>query len=139
MRYASLAAAVAVALASSTLLSQELGAGNGTTLATVSIPQLVLASGKPLAAGLYELRLTGEWFQPLGGGQQGMQWVEFLSNGKVAGRELALVIPSREIGAVSEWHPADGATRLDLLQSGDFVRIWTNRGKANYLIHLPVQ
>jgi len=35
-------------------------AQDGSVLATVQIPQDVLANGAPLAAGTYELRLTGE-------------------------------------------------------------------------------
>lgn len=115
-------------------------AESGALLATVSIPQTVLADGQPLPAGQYQVRFTGEWFQPLtDGGQQGMQWVEFVANGRVAGREMALVIPAREIGAISAWHPAAGATRVDMLRSGDFLRVWANRGGTNYLIHLPVR
>ena len=111
---------------------------NGAVLARVTIPQDVLANGQPLSAGKYELRLTDEWTQPLSeGATQGTQWVEFYANGRPAGREAALVIPASEIGAISEWHPAPGATRVDTLKDGDFVRVWTNRGGTNYLIYLP--
>jgi hypothetical protein len=111
---------------------------SGAVLARVAIPQEVRANGQPLAAGRYEVRLTDEWLQPLvQGATQGTQWVEFYANGRQAGREAALVIPASEIGAISEWDPAPGATRVDTLKSGDFVRIWVNRDGTNYLIYLP--
>jgi len=113
--------------------------GNGTVLARVTIPQDVLANGQPLSAGKYEVRLTDEWAEPLReGAAQGTQWVEFYANGRLSGREAALVIPANEIGAVSAWRPAPGATRVDVLKDGDFVRVWTNRDGTNYLIYLPV-
>lgn len=111
----------------------------GAVLARVAIPQDVRANGQPLAAGKYEVRLTDEWAEPLSeGATQGRQWVEFYTNGRAAGREAALVIPASEIGEISTWHPAPGATRVDTLKSGDFVRIWVNRGGTNYLIYMPV-
>lgn len=140
MRTLTLLLAAIVALAGESASSQQPSATRGALLASVSMPQPVLANGQPLAAGPYQLRFTGEWFQPLEqGGQQGMQWVEFVSDGRVAGRELALVIPASEIGEISQWHPPAGATRVDVLKTGDFVRIWSNQGGTNYLIHLPVR
>lgn len=110
----------------------------GAVLTRVTIPQDVRANGQPLAAGKYEIRLTDEWAEPLSeGATQGTQWVEFYVNGRLAGREAALVIPASEIAEISAWHPAPGATRVDALKSGDFVRIWVNRGGTNYLIYLP--
>jgi hypothetical protein len=107
-------------------------------LTRVTIPQDVLANGQPLAAGKYDVRLAEEWPDPLDPGDtQGTQRVEFYAGGRLAGRDTALVIPASEIGAISEWHPAPGATRVDALKSGDFVRIWVNRDGTNYLIHLP--
>ena len=117
----------------------QTGHASGAVLARVTIPQDVRANGQPLAAGKYEVRLTDEWAVPLReGAAQGTQWVEFYANGRLSGREAALVIPASEIGAVSAWRPAPGATRVDVLKDGDFVRVWTNRGGTNYLIYLPV-
>lgn len=110
----------------------------GTVLTRVTIPQDVLANGEPLAPGKYEVRLTDEWADRLDEGDaQGRQWVELYTSGHLAGREAALVIPATEIDAISEWHPAPGATRVDALKSGDFVRVWVNRGGTNYLIYFP--
>jgi hypothetical protein len=140
MRYLILAITSAVLLGDASGSAQETAAPDEVTLATVSIPRPVLANGKPLAVGRYELRFTDDWHQPLDkGGQQGMQWLEFLSDGRVQGRELALVIPDREIDEISSWHPAAGATRVEMLKSGDFLRIWANRGGTHYLIHLAVR
>jgi hypothetical protein len=97
----------------------------------------VLADGQTLPPGTYQLRL-GEWVQPvIEGMQQGMQRVEFVSGGRVVGRDVAEVIPDRDIGAVSEWHPPPGSIRVDRLRSDNFVRIWLNRSGTHYLIHLP--
>lgn len=110
-----------------------------TLLATVNIRHSVLANGQPLEPGRYGVHLTDEWVDPLEQGeQQGMRWVEFRTDSRAVGREAALVIPASSIDAVSAWHPARGTSRVDLLRTGDFVRIWVNRQGTNYLIHLPV-
>jgi hypothetical protein len=110
------------------------------SLASVSIDRPVLANGQPLAPGRYDVHLTNDWPDPLERGeQQGTQWVEFRAEGRTAGREAALVIPMGAIDAISEWHPAPGATRVDVLKGGEFVRVWVNRAGTNYLIHLPIQ
>jgi len=127
----------AVALGSTSSVAAQPGTSH---LTTVNIPAAVLADGRPLPAGTYQLRLTDQWLQPLQpGGQQGMRWVDFVTNGMVAGREAALVIPASAIDEISSWHPAVGDTRVDRLQSGEFVRIWVNRDGTHYLIHLPIR
>ena len=35
--------------------------------------------------------------------------------------------------------PEAGRSRVDLLQSGEFVRVWVNHGGTHYLLHLPVR
>ena len=134
-------AAVAMGLGVGTLNAQSVQDRSGMQfLGTVSIERPVLANGQPIAPGGYEVHLTNEWLDPLEPGEQeGMQWAEFRAEGRTAGREAALVIPMGAIDAISEWHPAPGATRVDVLKSGEFVRVWANRAGTNYLIHLPVQ
>jgi hypothetical protein len=109
----------------------------GQVLGTVRLTQPVVADGKPLPAGTYELRLTGQSLQPLPGQTPGgEQYVEFVSNGTVAGREVAVVMPVASASA-----GASGAAtqpRVEMLRGGEFLRISTNRGGNRYLIHLPL-
>jgi hypothetical protein len=141
LRHSFATAALAMGLGLGTLDAQSAQDRSGIDfLGTASIEQPVLANGQPLAPGRYEVQLTNEWLDPLESGEQeGMQWAEFRAEGRTAGREAALVIPMGAIDAISEWHPEPGATRVDVLKSGEFVRVWANRAGANYLIHLPVQ
>jgi hypothetical protein len=132
-------AALALAFGMASLRAQS-GTGSSDSLGTVAIEHPVLANAQQLAPGHYEVHLTDTWLDPLETGeQQGMRWVEFRAAGRTAGREAALVIPAGAINAISEAHPAPGATRVDLLKGGEFVRVWANRAGTNYLIHLPVR
>jgi hypothetical protein len=109
-------------------------------LTTVHIPQPVLANGRPLAAGLYELRVTDERPAPLPGqSPDAERWVEFLANKNVAAREVAEILrdddlPSAGASSVRARH----GTRVELLIGGEFLRISVKRGDERYLIHLPV-
>jgi hypothetical protein len=49
------------------------------------------------------------------------------------------VIPAGAINAISEWHPAPGAIRVDVLKGGEFLRVWANQAGTNDLVHLPIQ
>ena len=57
-----------------------------------------MADGKPLAAGTYQVRLTGDEPKP-GPGQspEAERYVEFVRGGKVVAREVATVIPAADI------------------------------------------
>jgi hypothetical protein len=110
-----------------------------TSLGSVTIGQKVTASGQPLAAGTYQVRLTGEDPAP-GAGQspQAERFVEFLSGGKVVGREVATVISDADVKTVVKGpQPARGGSRVEMLKGNDYIRVWINRGGNNYLIHLP--
>ena len=115
-------------------------AADPATLATVQITQSVKANGYPLAAGLYELRLTNEHPAPLPGqSSEAERWVEFVANGSVVAREAAVVLrdddlPSQGASSVR----ARNGTRVELLKDGEFVRISVRRGGERYLIYLPV-
>jgi hypothetical protein len=109
-------------------------------LTAVHITQSVLANGKPLPAGLYDLRLTNERPTPLPGqSPDAERWVEFVANGAVVGRDVAVVLRDDDlpsIGASSV--PSRDGTRVELLKGGEFLRISVRRGGERYLVYLPV-
>jgi hypothetical protein len=111
----------------------------GTVIGTVRLSQPVLADGKPLAAGTYQVRLSAD--QPpaaVGLSPSASQWVEFVRSGRVAGRELASVVPASEIGQVAEsQRPARNSSRVELLKGGDYIRVWINRGDSHYILNMP--
>src|SRR6516225_3304497 len=68
----------------------------------IRLPQAVLANGKPVAAGTYQVRLTTERPAPAAGQSSSAEcWVEFVKSGEVAGREVASVISAEDISAVA--------------------------------------
>jgi hypothetical protein len=109
-------------------------------LATVEIPRPVLADGKPLSPGRYELRVAAERPTPLvGQSPDAQRWVEFVANGAVVGREIAEILRDDDrpsTGASSE--PARQGTRVEMLKEGQFLRISVTRAKQRYLVYLPV-
>ena len=110
-------------------------------LGTVHIPKAVKADDKPLPAGTYQVRLTADEAKPDAVGTSGKleRWVEFVKNGKVAGREVVSIVPQSEIGLVQkDTPPHAGASKVELLKGGDYLRVWINKGGTHYLIHLPV-
>ena len=112
---------------------------SGTSLGSVTLGRNVMADGKPLAAGTYQVRLTTESPKP-GAGQtpESERYVEFVRGGKVMGREAASIVPQADIAQVadSKRQPAAGSSRVELLKGEDYLRVWINRGGVNYLIHL---
>ena len=110
-----------------------------TALGSVSLPRSVMADGKALKAGTYQVRLTAEAASPAAAGQTMERWVEFLQGGKVAGREVASIIPASEmkdLGPGSTSGAPKGA-RVEMLKGDDYLRVWINKGGVNYLIHMP--
>lgn len=108
-------------------------------LGTVQITQPVLAEGKMLPPGTYEIRDTGEHVMPLPGQSEDAQtYVEFVANGTVVAREVAEVMPGRPrpVGTAGR---AAAQPRVELLRGGDFLRVSTHRENERYLIHLPVR
>ena len=85
------------------VVSGQTTAAAGTSLGNVNIPQRVMADGQPLAAGTYEVRLTGDAPKPVvGQSPDAARYVEFVRNGQVAGREVATVVPSTELNEIAE-------------------------------------
>jgi hypothetical protein len=113
------------------------------SLGTISLPRGVMADGKPLAAGSYQVRLTAESAQPTVAGQRSdlNRWVEFVRNGEVRGREVVTIIPASEMQDLNSGgtgpRPGAGASRVEMLKGNDYLRVWINRGGVNYLIHMP--
>jgi hypothetical protein len=111
------------------------------TLGSVRLPRSVMADGKPLKAGTYQVRLTTEAATPAVPGQQMERWVEFVQGGKVAGREVVSIVPA---GEMKDLQPGpEGASqaragaRVEMLKGDEYLRVWINRAGVNYLIHMP--
>ena len=97
-------------------------------------------SGKPLAAGTYQVRLTGQTATPDAKGQTAPleRWVEFVQGGQVKGREVVTIVPRESIDKVQkDAPPRANGSKVELLKGGDYYRVWINRGGNHYLIHLP--
>jgi len=127
------------ALALAVVSAQHPGSGPN-VLGTVHIGQAVLADGKPLASGTYELRLTGDAAPALVGQPQGAQAeVEFVSGGEVIAHEIAEVLRDSDrpvVGASSQ--PARDGARVEMLKGGEFLRVSVKRDGVRYLVYLPV-
>jgi hypothetical protein len=111
----------------------------GSSLGSVTLNRNVMADGKPLPSGTYQVRLTGDQPKPAVGESPNSEiYVEFVRGGKVVAREVATVVPNEEVAAVAKgMKVAPGGHRVDLLKGNDYVRVWINRGGNNYFIHLP--
>ena len=110
-------------------------------LGSVRLTVAVLADGKPLKPGLYQIRLTNDEPVPATGqSPHSERWVEFFQGEVNAGRELATVVSSEDIGKIAKGpQPQPNTARVDRLTGGDYVRIWIASGGNHYLIHLPVR
>ena len=115
-------------------------AGQAVAFKNIRIPLPVFADGKPLPAGVYEVRITAERPAPaVGQSAAGECWVEFLQDGKVAGREMASVIAAADIESIAKGPaPKPNTARVDELKGGEHVRVWINSTGTHYLINLPV-
>ena len=138
-----LAAVLVTTLAAGVVSAQQgqVPAGE-TALGSVRLTRSVMADGKPLKAGTYQVRLTSQDASPAVPGIKMERWVEFVQGGKVAGREVASIIPPEEVKDTQPGPDLPGkqpkaGTRVDTLKGGDYVRVWITRGGVQYLIHLP--
>ena len=131
------ACAALVTLLGETPLGAQSGAQN---LGSVRVVQNVVANGQPLAAGTYTLRLLPDQVPAVVGQTPAeSQWVEFVSGGKVVGKEVATILSGPEASKVTKGSgPASGASKTQLLKGNDYVRIWVNQGGKHYLVHLAV-
>jgi hypothetical protein len=126
------------ALSSAAAFAQTSAAGK--PLASVHLAKKVMADGKPLAPGTYQIRLTNDEPMPAVGQTPGSErYVEFVKGGKVVAREVATVIPQEEIAKIAKSKkPGPNSASVELLKGGDYYRVWINKGGENYLINLPV-
>lgn len=108
-------------------------------IGSVRLTQALMADGKVLPAGTYQVRLTSEQAAPAAGESPGSErWIEFVKNGTVAGREVATVVSAEEIDQIAEGpRPKANGSRVEMLKGGDYVRVWINRGGINYIINMP--
>ena len=110
------------------------------TFSNIRLPQAVLANGKPVAAGTYQVRLTTERPAPAAGQSSSAEcWVEFVKSGAVAGREVASVISAEDISIVAKGPaPGPNVSRVDLLKGSQYMRVWINSGGTHYIVNMPV-
>lgn len=129
-----LAGAVVAAFGAAGVFAQ-----GATPLGTVHVTKKVMADGKPLAAGTYQVRLTTDEPSPaVGQTPSSERWVEFVRAGKVLGREVATVVPADQIGTLAKGKkPRPNSSIVELLKGGDYLRVWINKGGTNYIINLP--
>ena len=112
------------------------------SLGTVRITQPVMAGGKMLQPGTYEIRDTGEHTTPLPGQSADAQtYVEFVANGTVMARDIAELMPGLPAPVGTSGRTSGGPNarpRVELLKGGDYMRVSTSHGGERYLIYLPV-
>ena len=140
MKQLVLVGALVGALTVSASAQKNTSGGNaGTNLGTVTLNKKVLADGKPLAAGTYQVRLTSDSPKPaIGESPDAEKYVEFVRGGKVVGREVATVVSAADIGRIAKGpRPKGNGVRVDTLKGGDYVRVWIAKGGQNYLINMP--
>ena len=110
----------------------------GRTHPTVTISQEVMADGKPLAAGTYDIYVTDERPSTGAGVTDAQRVVEFAQKGEVVGRTLAEVFPVVREGAVgTSGSTASTRATAQVLRGGEFLRVSFSDEDGRYLIHLP--
>jgi hypothetical protein len=130
-----LVAAVASMMAAGSAYSQ----GTNSSLGSVTLGKKVMADGKPLPAGTYQVRLTTDTPKPgVGQAPDAEKYVEFMKGGKVVGREVATVVSAEDISKIAKGKkPARNSASVELLKGGDYYRVWINHGGTNYIINMP--
>ena len=109
-------------------------------LGAVTIGRRVKANGETLAAGTYQLRLTGEVARPDATGQTSQleRWVEFRRGNQVRGREVVSIVPATDVSKVQkDPPPRPGSYKVEMLKGNEYVRVWIYRGGNHFLIYLP--
>jgi hypothetical protein len=105
---------------------------------TVTISKQVMADGKMLSPGTYDIYVTDERPNTGAGTTDAQRVVEFAQNGKVVATTIAEVFPrggDRPVGTSG----TTGSTRAraETLRGGEFVRVSFTDADGRYLIHLP--
>jgi len=144
----SLVAAPSLALAQHKAPNQQPGTDAAPTvptgelvLGTVHLTKATTADGKPLPAGVYQVKLTAQEAKPdaKGASENTERWVEFVQKGAVKGREVVSIVPQNEVKNVVKDPPppANGAPKVQMLKGNDYLRVWFNKGGNHYLIYFP--
>lgn len=110
------------------------------SLGSVRLTRAVSADGKPLAAGTYQVRLTGQEAKPdaVGASENIERWVEFVQQGTVKGREVVSIVPQAEVKTVvKDTPPPAGGSKVQMLRGNEYLRVWINKAGNHYLIHMP--
>ncbi len=108
-------------------------------LGSVELPRRVMADGRTLASGAYQLRVTAESASPDAPGQLAVleRWVEFRQGDEVKGREVVSIVPQSEIDSVAKTAPpGSGTSRVEMLKDNEYLRVWVNQDNTHYFIHL---
>src|SRR4051812_4099558 len=114
--------AAAAILASTSVAAQDI-AGKPLAVATVTISQPVIADGKPLAAGKYEVRVLDDRPTVNGVSSETQRSVELVQNGKTIAREVAefvAAVPPSAPGADGTSGSPNGKAVVQTLNGGDF-------------------
>jgi len=110
-------------------------------LGSVHLTKATTADGKPLPAGVYQVKLTAQEAKPdaKGASENTERWVEFVQKGAVKGREVVSIVPQNEVKNVVKDPPppANGAPKVQMLKGNDYLRVWFNKGGNHYLIYFP--
>jgi len=143
----SLMAAPTLALAQHKAPNQQPGTDAAPTVPTgelvlgsVHLTKATTADGKPLPAGVYQVKLTAQEAKPdaKGASENIERWVEFVQRGTVKGREVVSIVPSAEVkNVVKDTPPAAGASKVQMLRGNEYMRVWINKGGNHYLIYFP--
>ena len=108
-------------------------------LGSVELPRRVMADGRTLTSGTYDLRVTADSANPDAPGQLAVleRWVEFRQDDEVKGREVVSIVPQSEIDSVAKSAPpGSGTARVEMLKDNDYLRVWVNQNNTHYFIHL---
>jgi len=109
-------------------------------LGSVRLTKDVMADGKKLAAGTYQVRVTSQVASPDAKGQTASleRWLEFMQGGQVKGREVVTIVPQADLSLVEkDSPPQSNSSKFEMLKGGDYTRLWINRGGNHYLVHFP--
>ena len=131
---------VLTAVMVATLAAPAFGQAAATqSLGSVTLTKKVMADGKPLAAGTYQVRLTGAHATPaIGQSPDAEAYVEFVKAGKVVATEVATVVSGDDIAAVIKLQrPMANGVRVETLKGNDYLRVWIAKAGTHYIINLP--
>jgi hypothetical protein len=118
-------------------------AGKSHAVATVTLGQSLMADGKRIAPGKYEVWILDERPMLNGVPTENQRVVELVQNGTVIAREVAEMSGANAPAPVGTSGKAParamGKATVQTLKGGEYVRIAITDGGARYLIHLPTE